>query len=367
MRKILAISIFFGILTLSVCPAGAEIPIGMVGPFTGIMEWYGEQMEMGVQEALNDLNARGGVLGESVKLIKVDDACDTEQAVAAAKRIVDSKATMVVGHLCSNTSIVAAPIYTANNILMISPASTATKLTEEGRKNVFRVIGRDDQQGGVAAKYLAEHWKDKNIGILHDNLVYGKNLAIEVKKHRNERGVMEKYYGFYDPLQHDYSKIIKSLQDARVDVVFVGGYIEGISSLLEQAHNQNLKFQLISGDSLASESFWLISGDLAQGARFTFTPDPRTNPAAISVVKKIRDRGFEPEGFTLHSYATVQVWAQAVEKAGSLELDKVTDAMYQTVFDTVLGKFSFDSKGDVTGIPSWAWYEWNNKQYKLVP
>ena len=136
----------------------AEILIATAGPMTGPMAWGGEQFERAAVLAVADLNAKGGVLGQNVELIVGDDFCDPDQAVALARKLVSDGVEFVAGHLCSHSSIAAAKVYEEANILMISPGSSSAKLTDEGGPNVFRVDGRDDQQGAMAGDYLAEHW-----------------------------------------------------------------------------------------------------------------------------------------------------------------------------------------------------------------
>ena len=141
---------------------------------TGPVSWAGEQYLVGTELAVADLNAKGGVLGEQIRLISVDDACDPEQAVAAARKLISDGVMFVVGHMCSGAAIPTAPLYEAAGVIMISPSATNPKLTEEGRANVFRVVGRDDQQGIIAGNHLADRWGEKKIAILHDGQAYGR-------------------------------------------------------------------------------------------------------------------------------------------------------------------------------------------------
>jgi branched-chain amino acid transport system substrate-binding protein len=160
MRRLAAVVVVMFGATLG-GPAQADVLIGMAGPITGKEAWLGEQMERGAALAVADLNAAGGVLGQKVELITVDDFCDPEQAVAAARKLVSDGAIFVDGHMCSGASIPASEIYEAAGVLMISPYSSNPMLTELGRANVFRVIYRDDAAGIVAGNYMADHWSDK--------------------------------------------------------------------------------------------------------------------------------------------------------------------------------------------------------------
>ncbi|TIS33445.1 ABC transporter substrate-binding protein, partial [Mesorhizobium sp.] len=116
------------------------------------------------------------------------------------------------------------------------------------------------------------------------------------------------------------------------------------------------------GDDTATEAFGLIAGPAAEGTLFTFVPDPRRNAEAAKVVERFRAENFEPDSWTLHSYGAAQTWAQAVEKAGSLELQAVIASLRGNQFDTVLGRMDFDNKGDLT-VQSWVWYVWKGGEY----
>jgi branched-chain amino acid transport system substrate-binding protein len=148
--------------------ARADIRIGVASDLTGALAWFGEQYQRAAEMAVEDLNAKGGVLGQSVELIIGDDFCDPDQAVALARKLASDGVVFVAGHLCSHSSIAAAKVYETAKILMISPSSASAKLTDEGGPNVFRVCGRDDRQGFKVADYLADHWADKEIAILDD-------------------------------------------------------------------------------------------------------------------------------------------------------------------------------------------------------
>ncbi len=183
---VVAIAVFSAVVSY---PARAEVLIGVAGPMTGKDAWPAEQMQRGAEQAVADINAAGGVLGQQVRLIAADDACDPEQAVVAARKLIDEGAIFVAGHYCSGASIPASKVYEEAGVLQITPASTNPLLTEQGRANVFRVIGRDDVQGTVAGNYLGDHWGDKKIAILHDDTTYGKGLADVTKTQLNKRGV----------------------------------------------------------------------------------------------------------------------------------------------------------------------------------
>ncbi len=346
--------------------SGEPIQIASVGPLTGQYASFGEQLEQGAIAAVADLNAAGGVLGAQLVLETGDDACDPKQAVAVANSLASKGVPIVIGHFCSGSSIPASNVYAEENMIQISPASTNPQFTERGLDNVFRTCGRDDQQGLIAGAYLAENHGNDRIAIVHDKTAYGKGLADETRAALNANGATEVLYEAYTAGEKDYSTLVSKLKLERVDVLYVGGYHSEAGLIVRQMRDQGLDTQLISGDALVSQEYWAITGEAGQGTRMTFAPDPRNNPEAASVVKRFREEmNYEPEGYTLYTYAAIQAWAQAAETAGSLDPEAIKAALRSGSFDTVLGTLSFDDKGDIEG-PSYVFYEWRDGDYQQI-
>ena len=347
---------------LAFSPAQAELVISTVGPMTGQYASFGEQMRRGAEQAVKDLNAAGGVLGQKVKLIVGDDACDPKQAVAVAKKLVSQKVVFVGGHFCSGSSIPASKVYTAGRILQISPASTNPKLTDEGGPNVFRVCGRDDQQGVVAGNYLAKNFGGKNVAFLHDKTAYGKGLMDATLENYQKAGGKAAMLEAYTAGEKDYTALVSKMKAAGIHAFYLGGYHTEGALMIRQAHEMGYKPQLISGDALVTDEFWKIAGNAGEGVLMTFSPDPRKNPSAAPVVAEFKKQKYEPEGYTLYTYGAIQAWAAAVTKAGSTDLAKVVKVLRSAQFDTVLGKIGFDKTGDVTA-PGYVWYVWSKGTY----
>ena len=345
--------------------ANAEIVIATAGPMTGQYATFGEQMRNGAELAVADINAAGGVLGQKLRLLVEDDACDPKQAVAVANKAASEGVVFMAGHFCSGSSIPASKVYTEEGIIQISPASTNPKLTEEGGDNVFRTCGRDDQQGIVAGNYLADNFPNAKVAVLHDKTAYGKGLADETKAQLNKRGITEVMYEAYTAGEKDYTALVSKMKGAGVDVVYVGGYHTEAGLMIRQAHEQGYKPQLVSGDALVTDEYWKITGATGEGTLMTFSPDPRKNPVAAPVVERFRAKGIEPEGYTLYTYGAIQAWAQAVTTAGATGTDAVIAALRAGQFDTVLGNIGFDEKGDVTA-PGYVFYVWNDGMYDYV-
>jgi branched-chain amino acid transport system substrate-binding protein len=355
-QRLSALALLFG---LYAGPALAQdVTVAVAGPMTGGIATFGRQMQNGAVQAIADLNAAGGVLGHQLKLTIGDDACDPKQARSVAEKLSAAQVAVVVGHYCSSSSIPASDAYLDGNILQITPASTNPLFTDRGLWNTFRVCGRDDQQGGFAAAYIEKNFKGKNIAIIDDKTTYGKGLADEVKKSLNAAGVTEKLDESYNQGDKDFTALVSKLKLNNIDIVYDGGYHQEAGLIVRQMHDQGLNTILMAGDALADHEFASIAGPAAEGVLFTFGPDPRKRPIAAAIVKEFKDKGIDPEGYTLYTYAAYQVWAHAAAKAGTLDPKKVADAMHAGTWDTVLGPLSFDSKGDITVI-GWAVYRWD--------
>jgi len=210
-------------LALSTAALAQDITIAVAGPMTGGESAFGRQMKNGAEQAVADLNAAGGVLGKKLALEIGDDACDPKQARSVAEKIAGSKIPFVTGHYCSSSSIPASEAYADGNVLQITPASTNPLFTERKLWNVARVCGRDDQQGLVAAQYIAKSYKGKNVAILNDKTTYGKGLADETKKALNKAGFTEKMFESYNKGDKDFNAIVSRLKRDNIDLVYVGG------------------------------------------------------------------------------------------------------------------------------------------------
>ena len=356
-----------GVFIWTAASAQAQIKIGVAAPLTGNIQWLGEQQEAGAQKAVDHLNDSGGLLGQEIEIISVDDGCDPEQAKAAAEQLVSQGVVFVDGHMCSSASLAVSKIYEEAGIIMISPASTNPRVTDEGGPNVFRVTGRDDQQGAVAGAYLAKHHPENRIGIIHDGQAYGQGLAEHTKSALNRQGVKELLFDAYEPDQLDYLPFVDKLVEANVEVLYAGGYLADIALILRLAKKQLPDLKLISGDAIATEDWLDLAGEAGVGTLFTFGPDIRLKPEAATIVAAFREEdAYEPAGYTLYSYAAVQAWAQAVQRAGSLETAAVIKELREGTFDTVLGKISFDKKGDVEGLSAFVWYLFEADKYVAV-
>ncbi|MEA2906727.1 MAG: branched-chain amino acid transport system substrate-binding protein [Alphaproteobacteria bacterium] len=334
------------------------IKFGIGGPITGSNAAFGSQLKQGTEQAIADINDAGGILGKKLSAMIGDDVGDPKQGVSVANNFVSAGVTFVIGHFNSGVTMPTSETYQENGILQITPASTNPKITERNLWNVFRTCGRDDQQGAVAGEYIAKHFKDKKVAVVHDKTTYGQGLADEAKKTFNARGVQEVLYEGVNTGEKDFSSLVSKIKASGADLVYWGGLHTEGGLIVRQMRDQGVSAVLMGGDGITSDEFATIGGPGVEGTLMTYGPDPRKRPEAKAVVDKFRAKNFEPESYTLYSYAAVQIVKQAADAANSLDPKKVAEKMSSGMtFKTVIGDISYDKKGDITRL-DYVMYVW---------
>jgi branched-chain amino acid transport system substrate-binding protein len=338
--------------------AQAQLKMGVAGPLTGPNAAFGAQLKNGTDQAIADINAAGGILGQKITLSYGDDVSDPKQGVSVANKFAGDGVKFVVGHFNSGVTMPASEAYQESGILAITPSATNPKITERGLWNIFRTCGRDDQQGSVAGAYILKNFKGKKVAIVHDKTTYGQGLADETKKAMNKGGLKEVVYEGVNTGEKDFSALVSKLKASGADLVYWGGLHTEGGLIVRQMRDQGLKTVMMSGDGITSDEFATVGGPGVEGTLMTFAPDPRKRPEAKAVVEKFRANKFEPEAYTLYSYAAVEIIKQAAEAAKSLDPKKVAAQIASgKKFKTVIGEMSYNKKGDITR-PDYVMYVW---------
>src|SRR6201986_2451807 len=338
--------------------ASADVKMGVAGPETGPNASFGQQLTMGVNQAAEDFNKSGGILGQKIAVETGDDVSDPKQGVSVANKFVGDGVKFVVGHFNSGVTIPASEVYSDNGVLFITPSATNPKITDRKLWDAFRTCGRDDQQGKLWAELALGKLKDKKIAIIHDKTPYGKGLADAAKGFMNAGGKTEVLYEGVNVGEKDYSAVVSKIKAAGADYVMWGGLHTEGGLIVRQMRDQGMKTVMISGDGITDDEFSQIGGPGVEGTLMSFGPDPRKNPAAKDNVAEFKFKNVVPEAYTLYSYAAVQIMKQAAEKAKSLDPKKIAEAMHSGMtFNTVIGPIAYDKKGDRTSV-DYVWYTW---------
>ena len=339
--------------------ASADVKMGVAGPVTGPNASFGAQLTQGVGQAAEDFNNAGGILGQKIVISSGDDVSDPKQGVSVANKFVGDGVKFVVGHFNSGVTIPASEVYADNGILFITPSATNPKVTDRKLWDAFRTCGRDDQQGKLWADLALGRLKDKKIAIIHDKTPYGQGLADAAKGFMNAGGKKEVLYEGVNPGEKDYSAVVSKVKASGADFLMWGGLHTEGGLIVRQMRDQGLKTVMISGDGITDDEFAQIGGPGVEGTMMSFGPEPRNNPNAKEVIAKFKAKNYDPQGYTLYSYAAMQIFKEAAEATKSLDPKKMAEYMHSgKAFNTVIGEISYDKKGDRTNV-DYVWYVWS--------
>jgi branched-chain amino acid transport system substrate-binding protein len=314
-----------------------NIKIAMVIPTTGALTQYGDMVKEGATTAVEMVNAAGGVNGKKIELIAVDDACEPKQGPVAANRVVNSKIGYVVGPVCSGAAIAAAPIYNNEGVVVVTPSATSPGLTEGKNYHfIFRTIGRDDQQGPAAAKFIAEKVKPSKVAVLHDKQSYGQGIASSVRDDLKKAGVNVALFEGINAGDSDYSAVITKLKSAGIDFVYYGGYHPEMGLLLRQSAEQGLKTRFMGPEGVGNPEVNAIAGPAVEGMLLTLPAD----------------------------FAATQVLIDSIKDVGDNPA-KVADHLHKTSFETAIGTIGWDKKGDLKSF-DFQIFQWHKDGSKSI-
>jgi len=337
-------------------PAAAPAPpplevikIGHVGPLTGSIAHLGKDNENGARLAVDEANAKGiEIGGKKVKfeLLAEDDQGDPKVGTTVAQKLVDAKVVGIVGHLNSGVSIPASALYEQAGIPMISGSSTNPKLTEQGFKVTFRVVGRDDQQGPAVANYLLAEVKPKTVAVIDDATAYGEGLANEVENSLKAAGVKVLPREKGTDKTADWKAVLTKLKGKKPDVIFYGGMDATGGPLLKQARELGIKVPFSFGDGACTDKMGELAGTAADGLLCSQAGVP-----VEATSKKFREayKGqfkIDPILYAPFTFDGVNILIEAMKKAGSSEPAKYLPELGKISYEGASGKVEFDAKGD---------------------
>jgi len=332
------------------------VKIGHVGPTSGAIAHLGKDNELGARMAINELNAKGVMIGgkkAKFELLAEDDAGDPKQGTAAAQKLVDSKVNGVIGHLNSGTTIPASKIYFDAGIPQISPSATNPKYTRNGYKTAFRVVADDVHLGGTLGKYAVTQVKGKSIAVIDDRTAYGQGVADEFEKGVKASGGKVVGREFTNDKATDFSAILTSLKGKKPDVIFFGGMDAVAGPMLRQMKQLGIVAKFMGGDGICTAALpELAAGTMADdqvicaeagGVEGAGKKDMEAFKAKFKEQYKLEVQVYAP-----YVYDAVNVMAAAMVKAGSAEPAKYLPVLAKTEgFKGVTGVISFDNKGDI--------------------
>jgi branched-chain amino acid transport system substrate-binding protein len=354
-RFFMALTLVLFILSVGCQKKEEVIKIGVAGPMTGDQAKMGTDFRNGVALAVEEWNTKGGLLGKKITTLVADDQHDPKQAVSVANKLVNDGAVGVIGHFNSSCSIPASDVYSRAGIPMITPGSTNPQLTEKGYRSVFRVCGRDDQQGKVGADFVTEKLKLRRVAVIHDKTTYGQGLADEFKKFISQK-VEVVYYGGIIQGDKDFKTVLTSLKEKKPELIYFGGIYTEAGLLVKQARELGMTVPFMSGDGSIDPKFIEIAGAAAaEGTYLTFSPDARKIPTAKPFIELYEKKFGEIGPYSVYAYDAANIFLTAIREAGTTDGKSVIDKLHSMEFSGALGKITFNEKGDVTVSPYVVW------------
>ena len=351
-------AVVLALMTLPVSSFAQElvVRIGHVGPTSGSIAHQGKDNEMGAKMAIEDLNARGVVIGGKkarFELLAEDDAADPKQATAVAQKLVDSKVNAVVGHLNSGTSIPASKIYSDAGIPQISPSATNPKYTRQGYKTTFRVVADDVHLGGTLGRYAVTALKGSAIAVIDDRTAYGQGVAQEFEKGVIAAGGKIISRQFTTDKATDFMAILTAIKAQKPDIVFYGGMDAVAGPMIRQMKQLGLVARFMGGDGVCSTELpKLAAGAVGDGQVVCAEAggvegEQKKGMDDFRIAFK-RKFGVDVQLYAPYVYDSVQLLAAAMVKAQSSDPAKYLPVLAATEgYKGVTGTISFDSKGDI--------------------
>ena len=331
-------------------PANAQdtIKIGALLPLSGDKAGAGADMLNGAKLAAEDLNDAGGVLRRRIEIVPGDDRCEADAATAAADQLAAAGVVGVAGAYCSGAAIPATVVLDGKGLPFISAYASNPTVTDRGLRTVFRVCGRDDQQGPFAARFLAGPGGVKKLALLHDNTVYAKDLADQVRSASDRLGLRMQIVWFdaITPGQSDYRPTLNAIEASGADTLYFTGYSTEAAFLIPQAKEVAPGLRLTGGDA-TTDLVLPAAGPAADGYVATTSPLPGFLPRGDAFTQAYSQRfGRLPGAGSVYEYDAVRVLAGAIFSAGSTEPKDIVEALRTTRTDGLSGDISFDAKGD---------------------
>ena len=362
-----AIALACGMAVAAPSLAADTIRIAFGGPVTGPITQYGDMVKEGIYTAADVYNAAGGVNGKKIEVVEVDDACEPKQAPVAANRVIKDGIRFVVGHTCTGATVAAAPIYNNEGVVMVTPSATGPVLTDgKNYEFIFRTIGRDDQQGPAAVKFIVEKVQPKKVAVLHDKQSYGQGIAESVRDGLKAANLEPVIFEGINAGESDYSAVITKLKAAGVDFVYFGGYHPELGLLLRQGAEQGLKARFMSDEGAGNPDINAIAGDAVEGMLLTLPADFSAKPENAKVVEAFNAKGRNAGGaFQLSAYAATMAILESIKATGSEDPAKVAQYLHANSLDTPIGKISWTPQGDLTSF-DFVVYTWHKDGSKTV-
>lgn len=331
------------------CPtqcATGKVPLGIAVPLTGAAAAFGKPTAKAVEIAVDEINNTGGLLGIPVEPVVADDRCDAGMAMIVAKSQVEKNIRFVIGPTCPAVAIEAAPAYAAAGIIQFVPTVTNVELTQRYPENIFRMVATDEQEAQALAAYLAREQPGKKLAVVFGEFFYRRAIAKMIDGALSPEQKALTHLESLADVSGAYDRLADKLQKNPPDVIYMSLDAEQAAEFVKKLHERGIKAVLMGGQQLLAAGFWRSYRAAAEGIHIMTPIASLEHPALRKAVELLQKAEITPDIVALSNFAAVQIWAEAVRRAGSGDPKAVAAALHGGTFETAVGPVAFDAKGD---------------------
>lgn len=370
LKNSLKIALFFSFLFAP--NARSALNIGVIAPLAGEYQKVGEELVSGVRTAVDEINSQGGLKGEKINLIMVDDQCDDRIAVSTAQMMAVNvserdKMSLVIGPYCSNALQKIAGIYAKAGILQIIPTSVSTSIQNGNYKGLVKMVGYKTRQAGDYFKFYQDHFPDRKVALIYDrNDKDVVEVAAAVQKLFADAVKTAAFQSYnFQNYDDDYDRIAEDVIRDGNKIAYIMGKSKRVARMAKSLKSEREDFIIFVNKYQAQKDFRDALGKRAEGTFVLSLPTLKDSPDFAETLVKLRLLGVEPEGLSVYGYSAVQLWQELVRKADSFKYDKLARALAENKFDTGWGEMMFNN-GDPSNSISYGIYQIRNGEYTQV-
>lgn len=349
----------------------ADVNVAIVAPQAGPYEKFGKELIAGAQIAVDDINKNGGLRGEGVNLVIIDDQCDDVLSLSTAQMIAvnaskEDKVSLVIGPYCSNSFEEIADVYAKAKIFQIVPTTIGSSAVDQNHKGLIKMMGSVERQGDDFFAYYTENFSDKDVAIIYDSedreVV---DIAVAVQKKFSENGIIEKLKSFDFNKYPKTSTLAKEVLSSGASMAYILGGSDQVYQVFKDIKNKKKHFIIFTNRYQIPEDYTESLGKLAEGSYSFSLPSLKNSPAFTEQLVKFRLAGIEPEGLSMYSYSAVKLWEDMVKKANSFNYSNVSKVAKDNTFETIWGDVIF-SNGSPKDVLNYSIYQVQSGHYNQV-
>lgn len=352
--------------------AAADVNVAVIAPMSGEYQKQGQEVISGAKIAADEINADGGLQGERVNLVTIDDPCHDLLEVSTAQMIAvnsssKDKMNLVIGPYCTNSFSKVADVYAKGKILQIMPTPVADVDVGKSHQSLIKMVPGTEQQSKDFFKFYLNNFNNKKLALVYDSRRKDVvEMAADLQNEFNAAGKSLDFKSFnFANYNDDFAKMADDIVDDGFTMAYIAGEAMDVSRLAGELKREKKRFVLIANRYQVGKVFLDELGSLANGAYLLGLPSLKDNPNFTETLVKMRLLGVEPEGLSVYSYSAVKLWEDMVHRTKSFSYSKLSAAIKNGSFNTAWGDVAFVN-GQPQNTVKYSIYQINDGEYTQV-